>query len=395
MYSYDEVMTYCQEEDVKFIRLAFCDLTGRQKNIAIMPEELGRAFRYGISFDASAIPGFGDEVRSDLFLFPDPSTLSVLPWRSAQGQVVRMFCDIRRPDGSPFERDSRRLLKKAVEAAKEMGITCYFGAEFEFYLFRTGENGEATRIPYDNAGYMDIAPEDKGENVRREICLTLVDMGIRPEGSHHEEGPGQNEIDFRYSDALTAADNAVTFQAVVKTIAMQSGLSACFSPKPLPDQSGNGLHINMSLQGAKDQRQRDAFMAGILRHVREITAFLNPTEESYLRLGEKKAPRYVTWSPENRSQLIRIPAARGDAVRFELRSPDPGANPYIAYALLIYAGLEGIRTESSLCPPVNVNLFTAGPEVTDPLEALPASLPEALELARRSPLIARYMPEIL
>lgn len=395
MYSYDEVMTYCQEEDVKFIRLAFCDLTGRQKNIAIMPEELGRAFRYGISFDASAIPGFGDEVRSDLFLFPDPSTLSVLPWRSAQGQVVRMFCDIRRPDGSPFERDSRRLLKKAVEAAKEMGITCYFGAEFEFYLFRTGENGEATRIPYDNAGYMDIAPEDKGENVRREICLTLVDMGIRPEGSHHEEGPGQNEIDFRYSDALTAADNAVTFQAVVKTIAMQSGLSACFSPKPLPDQSGNGLHINMSLQGARDQRQRDAFMAGILRHVREITAFLNPTEESYLRLGEKKAPRYVTWSPENRSQLIRIPAARGDAVRFELRSPDPGANPYIAYALLIYAGLEGIRTESSLCPPVNVNLFTAGPEVTDSLEALPASLPEALELARHSPLVARYMPEIL
>lgn len=395
MYSYDEVMTYCQEEDVKFIRLAFCDLTGRQKNIAIMPEELGRAFRYGISFDASAIPGFGDEVRSDLFLFPDPSTLSVLPWRSAQGQVVRMFCDIRRPDGSPFERDSRRLLKKAVEAAKEMGITCYFGAEFEFYLFRTGENGEATRIPYDNAGYMDIAPEDKGENVRREICLTLVDMGIRPEGSHHEEGPGQNEIDFRYSDALTAADNAVTFQAVVKTIAMQSGLSACFSPKPLPDQSGNGLHINMSLQGARDQRQRDAFMAGILRHVREITAFLNPTEESYLRLGEKKAPRYVTWSPENRSQLIRIPAARGDAVRFELRSPDPGANPYIAYALLIYAGLEGIRTESSLCPPVNVNLFTAGPEVTDSLETLPANLPEALELARRSPLVARYMPEIL
>ena len=395
MYSYDEVMTYCQEEDVKFIRLAFCDLTGRQKNIAIMPEELGRAFRYGISFDASAIPGFGDEVRSDLFLFPDPSTLSVLPWRSAQGQVVRMFCDIRRPDGSPFERDSRRLLKKAVEAAKEMGITCYFGAEFEFYLFRTGENGEATRIPYDNAGYMDIAPEDKGENVRREICLTLVDMGIRPEGSHHEEGPGQNEIDFRYSDALTAADNAVTFQAVVKTIAMQSGLSACFSPKPLPDQSGNGLHINMSLQGARDQRQRDAFMAGILRHVREITAFLNPTEESYLRLGEKKAPRYVTWSPENRSQLIRIPAARGDAVRFELRSPDPGANPYIAYALLIYAGLEGIRTESSLCPPVNVNLFTAGPEVTDSLETLPANLPEALELARHSPLVARYMPEIL
>lgn len=247
MYRYDEVMTYCEEEDVQFIRLAFCDLMGNQKNIAIMPAELERAFRYGISFDASAVPGFGDEVKSDLFLFPDPATLSVLPWRPAQGRVVRMFCDIRHPDGAPFRRDSRQLLKKAVEAAEKMGVSCFFGVEAEFYLFQCGEDGGPTRIPFDQAGYMDIAPEDKGENIRREICLTLRDMGIRPESSHHEEGPGQNEIDFRYSDALTAADNALTFKAVVKTLAMQNGLFASFSPKPLPRQSGNGMHINISI----------------------------------------------------------------------------------------------------------------------------------------------------
>ena len=229
MYRYDEVMTYCQEEDVKFIRLAFCDLAGNQKNIAIMPTELGRAFEYGISFDASAIQGFGDETKSDLFLFPDPSTLSVLPWRPTQGRVVRMFCEIQNPDGTPFQRDSRFLLKKAIARAKKMDVACYFGAEFEFYLFQTDENGFPTKAPFDHAGYMDIAPEDRGENVRRDICLTLSDMGIRPEGSHHEEGPGQNEIDFRYSDALSAADNAVTFKSVAQNIAMQNGLYACFS----------------------------------------------------------------------------------------------------------------------------------------------------------------------
>ena len=395
MYSYDEVMTFCQEEDVKFIRLAFCDLAGNQKNIAIMPDELERAFRYGISFDASAIHGFGDEVHSDLFLFPDPSTLSVLPWRPAQGRVVRMFCDIRKPDGSPFQKDSRYLLKKAIAEAQKVGITCYIGAEFEFYLFQTSENGSPTKIPFDEASYMDIAPDDKGENVRRDICLTLLDMGIRPESSHHEEGPGQNEIDFRYSDALSAADNAVTFKTVVKTIAMQNGLCASFSPKPLERKSGNGLHINISLKGVHNKKDTDAFMAGILTHVREISAFLNPTEESYLRLGERKAPRYITWSPENRSQLIRIPAAKGKYERFELRSPDPSANPYLAYALLIYAGLDGIQKQMKLCEPVNLNLFTADKSVTDALETLPSTLSEAWELAQHSQLILQYMPEIL
>ena len=395
MYSYSEVLTYCQEEDVKFIRLAFCDLQGKQKNIAIMPAELQRAFEYGISFDASAIDGFGDVVKSDLLLFPDPSTLSVLPWRPAQGRVVRMFCDIRQPDGVPFRRDCRMLLKKAVKQAEEMGISCFFGAEFEFYLFETDEAGKPSRIPFDSAGYMDIAPDDKGENIRRDICLTLENMGIQPESSHHEEGPGQNEIDFRYSDPLTAADNAITFRAVVKTIARQNGLCACFTPKPLAGQSGNGCHINISIQSDGGRADREAFMAGILRHVREITAFLNPLEESYRRLGEKKAPRYITWSSENRSQLIRIPAAKGEYERFEMRSPDPAANPYIAYALLIYAGLDGVRNRLPLCPPLDVNLFTADKSLTDSLQQLPGSLKEARELAEASPFIWQYLPEIL
>ncbi len=395
MYRYDEVMTYCKEEDVKFIRLAFCDLAGRQKNIAIMPSELERAFRYGISFDASAIEGFGDVVKSDLFLFPDPSTLSVLPWRPSHGRVVRMFCDIRHPDGSPFAKDSRYLLKQAIQEAEQLGISCFFGVEFEFYLFKTDENGEPTHIPFDQAGYMDIAPEDRGENIRRDICLTLEDMGIWPESSHHEEGPGQNEIDFRYSDALSSADNALTFKSVVKTIAMQNGLYACFSPKPLKECSGNGLHINISLKSSRKKEDTEAFMAGVLHHIREISAFLNPTEESYLRLGEKKAPKYITWSSENRSQLIRIPAASGEYARFELRSADPQANPYLAYALLIYAGLEGIRQRLPLCEPLDLNLYTAGAEITAGLKTLPLTLEEARKEATHSGLIHRYLPQLL
>ena len=231
--------------------------------------------------------------------------------------------------------------------------------------------------------------------MRREICLTLESMGIRPESSHHEEGPGQNEIDFRYSDALTSADNAVTFKSVVKTIAMQNGLSACFSPKPLTAESGNGLHINVSIKSAGEKADTDAFMAGVLTHAREISAFLNPTEESYRRLGEKKAPRYVTWSSVNRSPFIRIPAARDEYFVFELRSPDPTANPYLAYALLIYAGLDGIRNGTPLPPPLDVNLYTADEAVTSGLSTLPASLEEAQELARESRLIRQYLPDIL
>ena len=245
-YSAHEVLEYLQAEDVKFVRLAFCDVFGRQKNISVMPGEMPRAFSTGIAFDASAIAGFGGRVRSDLFLHPDPSTLTLLPWRPEHGRVVRMFCDICYPDGTPFENDARAVLKKAVADAAAMGVRFSFGAEMEFYLFRQDENGRPTKIPYDEAGYMDIAPDDRGENVRREICLTLERMGILPESSHHEEGPGQNEIDFRYADALTAADDAVTFRDVVRTVADRNGLWADFSAKPLPDAPGNGFHINIS-----------------------------------------------------------------------------------------------------------------------------------------------------
>ena len=247
-YSKEEVMQYVAEEDVKFIRLAFCDVFGKQKNISIMPDELPRAFEDGIAFDASAIAGFGDETHSDLFLHPEPETLTWLPWRPEHGKVVRMFCSIHYPDGRPFECDTRSLLKKAVSDAAAAGLMFYFGAEQEFYLFNLDEMNMPTKTPYDNAGYMDIAPEDKGENVRREICLTLEQMGIRPESSHHEEGPGQNEIDFRYTEALAAADNVMTFQTVVKTVARRNGLYADFSPKPLENGPGNGFHINCSVK---------------------------------------------------------------------------------------------------------------------------------------------------
>lgn len=384
IYTAREVFDFVRQEDVKFIRLAFCDLNGKQKNISITPDELPRAFSDGISFDASAIKGFGDEVGSDLLLFPVPSTLNILPWRSSHGNVIRMFCSMKYPDGTQFEKDSRMILQRAVDAAAAKGVSVQFGAEFEFYLFNTDEKGMPTDEPFDRAGYMDVAPEDRGENARREICLTLLEMGIKPESSHHEEGPGQNEIDFRYSDAMTAADNAMNFMTVVKAAAQRNGIYADFSPKPLPGESGNGLHINMSVKTADGEDHTNAFMAGILAHIKEMTAFLNPTEDSYKRLGEKKAPKYITWSPENRSQLIRIPAAKGEYRRIELRSPDPTANPYIAYALLITAGLDGIERELTAPEAVNVNLYKADSSVTEPFDRLPASLDEAIAVAESS-----------
>mgnify|MGYP004654167333 CR=1 FL=1 len=391
-YSKEEIMQYVAEEDVKFIRMAFCDIYGRQKNISIMPGELDRAFEYGIAIDASAIPGFGGEVHSDILLHPDPSTLAVLPWRPEHGRVVRMFCSITHPNGEPFEADTRSLLIRAVEAAKKTGISFAFGTEMEFYLFTRDENGAPTRIPYDNAGYMDIAPDDKGENVRREICLTLEQMGIRPESSHHEEGPGQNEIDFRYSDPLTAADNAVTFHAAVNTVAARNGLFADFSPKPLDFEAGSGMHINIS---AKSDDRRDVMpqvIAGILDHVYDMTAFLNPTMESYFRFGSNKAPRYISWSSENRSQLIRIPAAEGEYRRAELRSPDLLCNPYLALTLLMYAGLDGIIKGTPLPAPADINLYTAPDEVTRRFRTLPSDHQEAMAAALESGFIAKTLP---
>ena len=393
-YSKQEVMQFVQEEDVKFLRLAFCDVTGKPKNVSIMSTELERAFEHGIAIDASAIEGFGDETHSDIFLHPDPDTITVLPWRPEHGKVARMFCSITYPDGRPFEHDVRTLLKEAIRHAKELGYSFYFGPEMEFYLFKLDENGNPTVQPYDHATYMDVAPEDKCENVRREICLTLEKMGIRPESSHHEEGPGQNEIDFRYSDALTAADNAITFCSVVKSVAALNGLHADFSPKPLADQPGSGQHINISIKGG-DEKDTNHMLAGILSTVADMTVFLNPSKQSFHRLGFNKAPKYISWSSENRSQLIRIPAATGEYRRAELRSPDPMANPYIAYTLLIYAGLYGIQNKLELPEPANVNLFTADAETLANYKTLPLSLAEARKRAFDSSFVREHLPSSL
>lgn len=394
-YSKEEVMQYVAEEDVKFIRLAFCDVYGVQKNISVMPHELKRAFEYGIAIDASAIEGFEDEVHSDLFLHPDPSTLTVLPWRPEHGRVVRMFCNITYPDNTPYTNDTRSLLIRAIEDAKKCGYTFYFGAEMEFYLFRLNEYGKPTKEPYDHAKYMDIAPDDKGENVRREICLTLEQMGISPESSHHEEGPGQNEIDFRYSDALSAADNAVTFKSVVKTVAARNGLYADFSPKPLDEYAGNGLHINMSVKNDKGEDFVTQLIPALLEKTGEITLFLNPVADSYKRLGNSKAPAYISWSKQNRSQLIRIPAAIGEYKRLELRSPDPEANPYLAFALLIYAGLYGLQTKLELPAPADVNFFTLDKAALAKFKRLPSTLEEAKVCAKASKFVQRYLPASL
>ena len=300
-YSAQEVIQYVNEEDVKFIRLAFCDVYGRQKNISIMPGELPRAFEHGITFDASSIEGFSDERYSDLFLRPDPETLAVLPWRPEHGRVVRMFCTITKPNGELYECDTRSILKKAVADAKKAGVEFYFGSELEFYLFKLDEEGNPTKVPYEEAGYMEMAPEDRGENVRREICLDLEQMGILPESSHHEQGPGQNEIDFRYSKPLGAADDAMTFQTVVKTIARRSGLYADFSPKPISGKPGNGLHINMSVRDDDNHILLPQMLAGVMKYIKDFTVFLNPVEASYERFGHSKAPKYISWSSENRS----------------------------------------------------------------------------------------------
>ena len=391
-YSREEILQYVAEEDVKFIRLAFCDVRGRQKNISVMPGELERALDGGIAIDASAIAGFGGEVRSDLLLRPDPATLAPLPWRPEHGRVVRLFCTLENPDGSPCQADTRALLAQAAADAQAQGLEFSFGAEMEFYLFRRDEEGKPTGIPFDSAGYMDVAPEDRGENVRREICLTLEQMGIRPECSHHEQGPGQNEIDFRYSQPLTAADNAATFRTVVDSVAVRNGLAADFSPKPLSGQPGNGMHINISAKSADGADVMPSLIAGILAHIAEMTVFLNTVDASYLRFGGSKAPRYISWSSENRSQLIRIPAAQGEYRRAELRSPDPLCNPYLAFALLIYAGLDGIRRQMELPKAADINFFSASEEVKSAFKTLPATLAQAKAAAESSAFIADILP---
>jgi glutamine synthetase len=401
-YTISEVLQFVEENDVKFIRLCFCDIFGTLKNISIIADELPRAFSSGISFDASSINGFLNIEESDLFLFPDAATLSILPWRPQQGRVARFFCDIKYYDGTPFEGDCRFILKKAIDAAAKYEYKVEIGSECEFYLFELDESGNPTKKPHDYAGYFDMAPIDKGENVRREICLTLEQMGIIPESSHHEGGPGQNEIDFKYSDSLSAAENLVTFRSVVKTIAQLNGLHASFMPKPLKDNGGSGLHINMSVlkngvnifnnMSSRPDKDAESFIAGILNRIREITVFLNPLTNSYERFGSHSAPKYITWSSQNRSQLIRIPAANGKYSRMEIRSSDPCCNPYLTFALLIYAGLEGIEKNSNLCDPENTNLYDTKSESEKNYELIPDTLDSAINLAANSEFVKNYLP---
>lgn len=394
MYTENEVLEFVKEEDVKFIRLAFFDLSGKQKNISIMPGELHKAFCDGVSFDASAIEGFEQPDKSDLFLHPDPSTLSVLPWRPNTGKVVRIFCNICYPDGRPYEKDGRYFLQKAVKALKdECKISLSFGTEIVFYLFKLDENGNPTTIPFDNASFMDIAPEDKGENIRREICFTLEQMGIIPESSHHEIGPGQNKIDFRYSLALTTADNVSTFKWIVRTKAAANGLHADFSPKPLAQEAGSSMHINISCDNLNPSDKNDYLpqvMAGIEKHLEEITYFLNPTEASYNRLGELKAPKYICCGKENRSCAIRIPATKGEP-RIELRTPDPSCNPYVAFGLLIYAAIDGIKNNLKPNAVIEENLFDDQIAQKFNLKTIPDTLEVAEKIAHNSEWIIKML----
>ena len=396
-YTRYDVEEFVREHDVKFVRLAFCDIFGNQKNISVVPEQLPKAFEYGISFDASAVKGFMNVENSDLLLKPDPATMSVLPWRSHDGTVVRMFCDIFKPDGTPFTASGRYILKKACEHARELGYTCRVGTECEFYLFLADKDGAPTLIPLDRGGYFDIYPLDKGENVRREICNILTEMGLNPERSHHEQGPGQNEIDFRHSEPVSAADNLVTFRWIVSNVAQANGLAASFDPKPLDGESGNGLHVNISLQkdgenifSERGGMREDArnFIAGVMNRAAEIAAFTNPLPQSYDRLGSCEAPKYITWSRGNRSQLIRVPYADEEGRRIELRSPDPSSNPYLVFALIIEAGLEGIREYMPLEEACDKNMF----EVEEGgYPSLPADISHAAKLAKDSEFVKRVL----
>lgn len=400
MYTQSEVLDFIEEEDVKFIRLAFFDLKGKQKNISIMPSELNRAFENGIPFDASAIEGFEGPQKSELYLKPDPSTLAIIPWRPATGKVVRMFCNILTPDGKPYLKDSRTILQNACQRLKdECGIEMMIGTEVEFYLFKLDENGQPTSETFDKAGYMDIAPEDHGENIRREICFTLEQMGITPEASHHEEGPGQNEIDFHYSDALTAADNVATFKWIVNTKAAANGLYADFSPKPIAGQAGNGMHINVSYRPAngKEKNTEDLLpyiLGGILKHIEEITFFLNSADNSYNRLGASKAPEYISWGKENRSTLIRVPSSTSTK-RLELRSPDPLCNTYLVLTLLIEAAIEGIKNKIQPPAETTENLFDDEVAKKTSLKALPKSLAEAKRLADNSDFVKKVLGNLI
>ncbi len=402
-YSKEYIIRLADENDVEFIRMQFTDIFGQMKNVAITRAQLEKALNNQIMIDGSSIEGFTRIHESDQYLHPDLDTFVILPWRPQHERVARLICDVYNPDGTPFVGDPRHVLKNVLDKAAKLGYTFNVGPECEFFLFDTDEHGRPTTQTSDEAGYFDLGPLDHGEGTRREICIALEAMGFEIEASHHEVAAGQHEIDFKYADALTAADNIMTFKLAVKTIAQRNGLHATFMPKPIFGMNGSGMHTNMSLfkdgkniffdENGERKLSREAysFIAGLLEHAKSLVAVTNPLVNSYKRLVPGyEAPVYLAWSASNRSALIRIPAARGQSTRVELRCPDPSCNPYLALAVCLAAGLDGI--ERGLVPPEEVteNIFSmdARTRADNGIDNLPGTLFEALELMKRDPLMA-------
>lgn len=404
MYSYtkDDIMKMVADNDVRFIRLQFTDIFGALKNVAITISQLERALENKCMFDGSSIEGFVRIEESDMVLHPDLNSFCLFPWRPQPDRVARLICDVYSPDGTPFEGSSRRVLRNVIEEATRMGYTFNVGPELEFFLFHTDNEGGPTLKTLDNGGYFDMGPIDLGENARRDMVLTLEDMGFEIEASHHECARGQHEIDFKYTEALEAADRIMTFKLTIKSIAQRHGLHATFMPKPIFGIPGSGMHLNMSLsQGKKNVFASETdpnglspiaynFIAGVMKHIKGITAVTNPLVNSYKRLvPEYEAPVYIAWSAQNRSPLIRVPKADERASRIELRSPDPSANPYLALALVLAAGLEGIR--DNLQPPAavdgNIYAMSAAERKRKHVDSLPGDLHEAVEEMKKDPLV--------
>lgn len=392
-YTREDILKMVEEEDVGFIRLQFTDIYGTIKNMAVTVSQLEKALDNRCVFDGSSVEGFAELGESDMYLYPDLNTFEIFPWRPQQGKVARMICDVHYPDGRPFELDPRYILKKVVKEAEEMGYTLKASPECEFFLFHTDEDGIPTTITHEQGSSFDVGPLDLGENARRDMVLTLEDMGFNVETSHHELAPAQHEIDFHYDDALSTADNIVTFRMVVKTIAKRHGLHATFMPKPKIETAGSGMHMNLSLWKDGKNIFRDdtdkngmsqegyQFMGGILEHIKAITCITNPTVNSYKRfVPGYEAPVYITWSGKSRSPLIRIPAMRGEHTRLELRSPDPSANPYLALAVLLAAGLDGIKNSIKPIGSIDLNAqkMTDEQRASLHIDMLPQSLPEAV-----------------
>ena len=393
-YTREDIIRMVEEEDVEFIRLQFTDMFGTLKNVAITSSQLEKALNNDCMFDGSSIEGFVRIEESDMYLYPDLDTFTIFPWRPQQGKVARIICDIYDVERKPFEGDPRYILKKVLKEAEEMGYHFEVGPECEFFLFHQDDEGRPTTISHERAGYFDLGPVDLGENARRDMVLTLEDMGFQVEASHHEAAPAQHEIDIHYDEALKMADNIITFKLTVKTIAKRHGLFASFMPKPKYGVNGSGMHINMSLfKDGKNifadendelglSREAYYFIGGIIKHMRGMSMITNPLVNSYKRfVPGYEAPIHIAWSTSNRSPLIRIPATRGDGTRVELRCPDPSANPYLTLAVCLAAGLDGIRNQ--IMPPESVpdNLFEMQTEEKEKLgvQSLPMDLEEALE----------------